>query len=71
MRVRSTVSMFVIPCSSVDDQKAILSMTNKRCGLDNIPVKIYIFIVKKVSGAIAFVFNLSIEQGIFPNRLNV
>ena len=68
MGERSPVSMFVTPCSSFDVEKVILSMANKRCGLDNIPIKIYKFFVEKLSGVIAYVFNLSIEQGIFPDR---
>ena len=65
---RSPVSMIVTQCSSVDVKKVILSMANKRCGLENITVKIETFLVEKLSGVIAYVFNLSIEQGIFPDR---
>ena len=60
--------MFITPCSSVDVKKVIFSIDNKRCGLDNIPVKFYKFLVEQLSCVIVYVFNLSIEQGIFPNN---
>ena len=62
------MSMFVTLCSLFDFKKVILSMANKRCGHDNIQVKIYKFLFEKVNGVIAYVFNLSTDQGIFPNR---
>ena len=71
MEERSPVSMFVNPCSSVHVEKVILSMANKRCNLDNILVKIYKFLVEKLSGDFACVFNLSFEQGIVRIGSNV
>ena len=38
MGERSPVSMFVTSCSSVDIGKVVISMANKRCNLDNIPL---------------------------------
>ena len=65
---RSLVSMFETPCSSADIEKVILSLANKRCGLDNVPVKICKFSVEKVGGLIANICSLTIDQGIFPDR---
>ena len=42
-------------------------MGSKRCGLDIILVKTYKLLVEKLSGVIAYVFNLSNKQGIFPD----
>ena len=64
MRDRSLVSMFVTSCSSAEVDKVFLSMANKRCGLGNITLKIYIFFIEKLSGVIAYVFKLSSEQAI-------
>ena len=61
MGERSPVSMSITSCSSVDVKKVILSMANKRCGLDNVPVKIYKFLVEKLRDVIAFVFNFKVK----------
>ena len=64
----SLVLMCVTPCSSADVEKFNLSMANKGCGLDKVPVKIFKLLVEKLGCVIAYVFNLSTDQGIFPNR---
>ena len=66
MGERSPVSLFMTPRGRADANKVILSIANKQSGLDNIPVKMYNFLFEKLNSVIIYVFNLSIEQDIFP-----
>ena len=59
--------MFVTPCSLADIEIVNLSIANKRCGLDNILVKIYKHFVHKIGSVIAFIFSPRVEHDIFPD----
>ena len=47
----------------------ILGMSNKCSGIDEVSVKIYKLLVDKLSYGISFIFNVSVEQGVFPQNL--
>ena len=69
MGERSSLNMFLSPSSPGDVKEVILSMSNKRSGINEVPVKIYKLLVDKLSYVISFIFNMSIEQGVFPQNL--
>ena len=62
-------SMFVRETNSIEVQRIISSFKNKNCDINNIPTRIYKTISTLVSPILAHLFNLSIENGIFPDCL--
>ena len=62
--------MFVFPCTSADVEKVILSMANKRCGIDYILVNTYKILTENRIGVIAYEIHFLSVQGTLTDRFN-
>ena len=66
MGKRSSITIFVSPSSPDDVNEVISSVSNKSSGINDVPVKIYKLLFGTLSFVISFIFNISIELGVFP-----
>ena len=64
-------SFFIFPSSPCEIHKLIMSMPNKSCNTDSIPIFIYKLLVDKLSVVLSDIFNISVSTGIFPQCLKI
>ena len=68
IREHNFVIITLSPSPPVDVEDAILNFTKKRSGIIYMPAKTHKVPVDKVIYATYFIFNISIEHGVFPKK---
>ena len=64
-------SFFYRPITSFDIQRILLSLKNKSCALEVVPVRVFKFISDVISPILCLLVNRSVMKGVFPDSLKV
>jgi len=66
------LSMFCDPTTSVEIYNSIMNLKNNKApGPDNIGPKLIKFVAGEICNPLQYIYNLSFEQGIIPDKLKV
>ena len=72
LKFNSVESIYLYPIVTEEIRKEILNLSCKKsCGPDNLPARIIKCTANSVSEPLTHIFNLSIDQGIYPNLLKI
>ena len=64
-------SYFAFPSTADEVKSLIMSLPNKKCNCDDVPILVYKLLVDRISIMIRDIFNRSLQEGVFPDRLKL
>ena len=63
--------IFSFPSTADEVKSFIMSLPNKKCNCDDVPILVYKLLVDRISIIISDIFNRSLQEGVFPDRLKL
>ena len=64
-------SYFAFPSTADEVKSLIMSLPNKKCNRDDVPILVYKLLVDRISIMISDIFKRSLQEGVFPDRLKL
>ena len=64
-------SYFAFPSTADEVKSLIMSLPNRKCNSDDVPILVYKLLVDRISIMISDIFNRSLQEGVFPDSLKL